>query len=176
MVNKKFNNIKKKSQIFIKCVPILVLLLGQKADKLFFVQSQFYRCTDFHATYKLAPAACNQDVVRIAVGPQVSTVPILTEGMAPSFSMLPSVISITPYSSRSSPKCLLEPDTADVISQINSDMTLFLTSCRLRCKSRLASVFFPKCGIKSQSTLLCFLKGAPFLLSAYSPILQQLFY
>ena len=85
--------------------------------------------------------ARNQDVVPIAVGPQVSTVPILTEGMAPSFSMLPSVISITPYSSRSSPKCLLEPDTADVISQINSDMTLFLTSCRLRCKSRLASVF-----------------------------------
>ena len=128
-------------------MPILVLLLGQKADKLFFVQSQFYRCTYFHATYKLAPAAClrapygAQDVVRIAVGPQVSTVPILTEGMAPSFSMLPSVISITPYSSRSSPKCLLEPDTADVISQINSDMTLFLTSCRLRCKSRLASVF-----------------------------------
>ena len=87
------------------------------------------------------PPTGAQDVVRIAVGPQVSTVPILTEGMAPSFSMLPSVISITPYSSRSSPKCLLEPDTADVISQINSDMTLFLTSCRLRCKSRLASVF-----------------------------------
>ena len=43
MVNKKFENIKKKSQIFIKCVPILVLLLGQKAYKLFFVQSQF--CT-----------------------------------------------------------------------------------------------------------------------------------
>ena len=56
MVNKKFENIKTKSRIFIKCVPILGLLLGQKADKLFFVQSQFYRCTDFHATYKLAPA------------------------------------------------------------------------------------------------------------------------
>ena len=56
MVNKKFENIKKKSRIFIKCVPILGLLLGQKADKLFFVQSQFYRCTDFHATYKLASA------------------------------------------------------------------------------------------------------------------------
>ena len=56
MVNKKFENIKKKSRIFIKCVPILGLLLGQKADKVFFVQSQFYRCTDFHATYKLSPA------------------------------------------------------------------------------------------------------------------------
>ena len=164
MVNKKFENIKKKSQIFIKCVPILVLLLGQKADKLFFVQSQFYRCTDFHATYKLAPAACNQDVVRIAVGPQVSTVPILTEGMAPSFSMLPSVISITPYSSRSSPKCLLEPDTADVISQINSDMTLFLTSCRLRCKSRLASVFFSEMRDKKSVYVTLFPEGRTFSL------------
>ena len=57
MVNKKFNNIKKKSQIFIKCVPILVLLLGQKAYKLFFCTIAILYSTDFHATYKLAPAS-----------------------------------------------------------------------------------------------------------------------
>ena len=40
---KLFNLIK--SRIFIKCMPVL-----------FFLQSQFYRRTDLHATYKLAPS------------------------------------------------------------------------------------------------------------------------
>ena len=30
--------------------------LVQKANNIFFLKSQFYRCTDLHATYKLAPA------------------------------------------------------------------------------------------------------------------------
>ena len=39
-----------------KCMPVLGLRHGPQSEQHFFLKSQFYRCTDLHATYKLTPA------------------------------------------------------------------------------------------------------------------------